>query len=230
MIAADRREFAGLEPRFNRATALDWGLDYARRAEHRGRQWLLVANGPGPRLAAEAFDAAIARAPVNRVMSTGFCGAVDPALEVGDVIAVNRVLDLASGTAYDTDVPRAARRLPTGALACQDRVITSAEEKAAIRRETGAIAVDMESSAVAARSVARGIPWQAVRVVSDRASESFSLDFNRARDPQGRFRMVTIVQIALRRPMQRVPELLRLARHTKAAADALGEFLSGDEA
>ena len=50
--------------------------------------------------------------------------------------------------------------------------ITGAAAKAATRRETGAVAVDMESSAVAEVAAASHVPFMAIRVIVDTALDA----------------------------------------------------------
>ena len=88
----------------------------------------------------------------------------------------------------------------------------------------GAIAVDMEAAAIAARAKRAGLPFACIKVVSDRADESFGIDLNRMRSGEGRIRRGKISYYALTHPKV-VPELLRLKRRTEGAAKVLGEFL-----
>jgi hypothetical protein len=62
--------------------------------------------------------------------------------------------------------------------------------------------------------------------VLDAAGEGFCLDFNRLRGPDGRFSRARICEAALRRPLQAMPELVRLERRGRSAARALGEFFA----
>ena len=97
-------------------------------------------------------------------------------------------------------------------------------EKAELGR-SGADAVEMEAAAVAARAQEYHIPFYAVRVVTDTSEESFPLDFNSMRSSDGRFSRAQILAAALRRPATIFPELHKLNKTTKRAAQALGTFL-----
>ena len=50
-----------------------------------------------------------------------------------------------------------------------------AERKAVIREESGAIAVDMESAAIAHVSYANSVPFAAVRTITDAFSGGYSI-------------------------------------------------------
>ena len=207
LIAAEAREFSGLERRLDGVTRLDWPVSHAREASHHGQRWLLVANGPGSDLARKAFETASARARINSVVSTGYCGALDPSLAVADIF-----------------VPKTPADLLTA-----DRVITTCREKAQLRAQTGASAVDMEAATVRECAAAAGLRFHCVRVVSDTAHEDLPLDLNQARNADGRFSARKILVSALRRPVRRLPALIRLARDSARASETLGEYLAGCE-
>jgi adenosylhomocysteine nucleosidase len=192
---------------------LDWPVRFAREAHWKGDRWLMIANGPGPRLIDEALRL---KPEVTAVISTGFCGALDPALRVGDIVAGN------SGRL------RKAGSVPfhTGAILSTDRVAVDASEKSALRAQTGAIAIEMESAAVARKAAEWSLPFYCIRSVSDTAAEDLPIDFNKYRDAEGRFSRTRIAVAALARPFTRVPALLRLERNCKLAAESLGEFFA----
>lgn len=212
-VAAERREFGAWLK--NDIELLNWPVDFAARY---GR-WLLVANGAGPDRAAEAVDAALAMEPVTAVVSTGYCGALDDSLFVADIVVATEV------NGARAQVLASARRYAAGPIVSVDRVVQTAEEKGRLRTK-GAIAVEMEAAGVAERALKLGLPFYCVRVVTDCADETLSIDFNAARDRSGRIRTAGVIRGALRRPWVGVPELLTLARRSRIASRALGDFLA----
>ncbi len=204
----------------DRAKKLDWPLDFARMAWLAGEQLLLLANGPGPKLAGRAVEIAKQREELKGLVSTGFCGALNPALEPCDIFVATELLGLACALS----APRSNRHFKNGKMLSIDRVVSTAAEKAELHK-TGADAVDMEAASVAAKSTEWNIPFYCIRVVTDTADETFPLDFNRMRDRNGRFDRVRIMTAALRRPGVVLPGLLKLNRRTKSAAQALGDFI-----
>ena|ERR1043166_6630514 len=203
LVAAERREFDGILRRAGASKSIDWPTaHFAREATWRGDRWWFIANGPGPRLVERALEE---RQPVDAMITTGFCGALDPALRVGDM-----VLDFAS-------------------LVSEDRVIVTAEEKRTLHEQTGAAAAEMEAGAVERIARAWGVPFHCARVVSDTAHENLPLDFNRYRDRDGRFSRTRIALAAVLRPFSVMPALLRLDRNCAVAAEALGEFFANHQ-
>src|SRR5579862_5447238 len=88
MVAAEAREFEGILKRAGDVRALPWeGAAYSREAAWKTNRWLLIANGPGPRLVERALDRRNdGKHAVDRILSIGFCGALDPALRIGDIV------------------------------------------------------------------------------------------------------------------------------------------------
>ena len=198
----------------------DWPLDFARLGRLHGVPVVMVANGPGPKLAGAAADMVREREHIDALVSTGFCGGLTPALCAGDIFAATEVAG--SGPAR---LPATSRPFKTGQLLSIDRVISSASEKSQLG-QSGAAAVEMEAAAVALRARQWDIPFYAVRVVTDTSAETFALDFNHIRSADGRFSRGKILRAALRSPFAVVPELIKLNKTTKRAARALGDFLA----
>lgn len=224
-VAAEPLEFSGLLRHAGRARRLPWPVAYARETVLRGRRWILVAHGPGPRLAGAAAQAALDRCHGRAVLlNTGFCGGLSPSLRTGDIFAAKEVFDAAGRRSYPAALPRAPEPFHQGRLWSQERVAVSVPEKAALQAQ-GADAVDMEAGAVAAEAARRNAAFYCVRVVTDPADEPLPVDFNACRDPEGRFSRPRITLAALLHPNSLVP-LLRFGRTCRRAALILGDFLA----
>lgn len=191
LVAAERRE-----------------LKYVPRREG----WSMVANGAGPVLAA----AAVVDAEV--IVSVGLCGALAPALRVGDVVVGSSVNGVAIG------LPRTLLKATEGGVASINRVAGTIDEKQRLAR-SGAVVVEMEAAGVLEAALKLGRPFFCVKAVSDTADEAFALDLNAARDEHGRFRVARIMGQTVRKPWVIGPELVRLKRNSGRAAKALGAFL-----
>jgi adenosylhomocysteine nucleosidase len=224
-VAADEREFAGVLRHSRQLRCLDWPVDFAREAKFAGALALLVANGPGPRLAGRAVDLAGVRASFDLVVSIGLCGALEPCLKAGEVVVVSRVVPAEGGSGHQVQLPESVADHRTVSLISQDRVAVTVEEKRALR-VSGAAVVEMEAYGVACGAARLHLPFACVRVVSDTSEEGFALDLNSMRSADGHFSSARIVSAALRRPARLIPELFRLQRRSRSAALALGDFLA----
>jgi adenosylhomocysteine nucleosidase len=220
LVAAERREFDGFRKRLGKTVeAPGISAKFARKATWNAERWLMVANGPGRNLVSAALSDDLIREArsegiLQTIISTGFCGALDPKLRVGDIVVPQ-----------ETQLPL-ARPCARGKVITRDRVAVTAEEKRALREATGAIAVDMEAAAVRERAAALGIPYACIRVVSDTADENMPLDFNRYRDSDGRFSRTRIAFAAMARPFSVMPAILEFDRRCRHASLALGDFLA----
>jgi nucleoside phosphorylase len=105
-------EAVELEPMAKLLTGLrklKWPLAYAWEGVWEGRRILLAANGAGSKLAARAVEVAIraitsaelSSSALDAVVSTGFCGALDPALAAGQIVVASEVLDWTNKERYD---------------------------------------------------------------------------------------------------------------------------------
>ena len=219
MVAAEAREFEGILKRAGEVRALPWqGAAFSREAVWKNSRWLLIANGPGPRLVERALDRRNdGKHAVDRILSIGFCGALDPTLQIGDIVVSGEVPIGLEGSSVQGDVVSV------------DRVAFTAREKSDLRAATGAAVVEMESAAVAQKAREWDVPFGCVRVVSDVAEDDLPLDFNRYRDVDGRFERTRIALAALGRPFTVLPGLVRLDRDCRRAAERLGEFFANCE-
>jgi nucleoside phosphorylase len=219
-VAAERLELEGLLVHVDELSQPDWPLDFARLGRLHGVPIAMVANGPGPKLAGDAVDVVKANQNMDALISIGFCGGLQASLKACDIFVPSEIVGISP-----VRQPASQRPFKTGKLLSMDRVVSTAAEKTALG-QSGADAVEMEAAAVVARANQCGVPFYAVRVVTDTCDQDFPVDFNRMRSPDGRFSRSRIIAAALRKPGTVIPQLIKLKRTTKRAALALGDFLA----
>ena len=224
LVAAEPREFDGLLRFCPGVRKLAWPVYWARGAESAGRELWMVANGAGAPHAGRAVEAAFPACRPEAIVSMGFCGALDPALGIGDIFVATAVD--AAGRRFDVRLPHSEIPHAAGVLASIDRVAQTAAEKQRLRA-AGAAAVEMEAAGVAAFAAAHAIPLFCVRSVTDTASQSFTVDFNKALLSDGHFGTMKLLTSALGNPGKAFPELFRLRRSCRIATRTLGEFIAG---
>jgi len=224
VVAAEGRELAGLARRCERLSGLPWPLRFARTGRLNGRRLVMVADGAGPKLAGRAMETAGRYMKFDGVVSAGTCGALDPALSAGDVFVATQV-DAPGGGCYEARLPGCGLPHATGRLVSMDRVVRTAEEKELLRK-SGAGAVEMEACAVAVQAGTWGVPLFCVKAVLDESHEALLLDYNAARDTDGRIAAPRVLAAAIRRPLRLVPELWTLHWRSRNAAAVLGDFLA----
>ena len=131
-------------------------------------------HGPGPWRVARRLHAMLDGAGAwAGIISFGCAGGLDPDLAAGDCVVATGVLTPDGLIAADAHWSRALLdRLPgarPGLLAGTDAPLATAAAKAALWRDTGAAAVDMETHAAALAARRHGLPFAACRVVLDPA-------------------------------------------------------------
>jgi adenosylhomocysteine nucleosidase len=110
--------------------------------------------------------------------------------------------------------------LSSGKLVSSPRAVSSLQEKAALFRATGAVAVDMESWAIAQIAVEHSLPFIAVRVIVDGAQDALPMAVTAAADAQGQLHPWRLVRALARTPAD-LGALVRLARRYRVANRSL---------
>jgi len=156
------------------------------------------------------------------LLSSGLAGALAPDLDVGDVVIGNACFGV--DTAPSAFAGQLARWLPEarlGLIAASDMATATADEKQLLYARTSALAVDMESHVVARVAARHGLPFAALRVISDTADESLPPAALAGMQPDGRVAIGPVIAALARNPRQ-LPGLVRTARNADKALRTLG--------
>jgi hopanoid-associated phosphorylase len=187
-----------------------------------GAIWLSGMGIDAARRAAEGLKTSGATA----LMSFGFAGALESSLNPGDLVLPEFIH---TGRLLQVDLgwrDRLRQRLPAhltiagGVLAASAYVLTSGTAKRELALATGACAVDMESGAVAEAAAHAGIPFLAIRAISDPVEFSPPPVLLGAVRPDGTADLMRLLPLLLRRALT-VGTLLRLATDSRAACSTL---------
>lgn len=187
---------------------------------------LLALSGMGA-AAAGAAARGLVEARVSSLMTFGLAGGLDPSLVAGSVVLPERLLSLAGqrfevSGAWRSRVAAAigaSRAVTGGALLTTANALATTAEKAAAWSESGAAAVDMESTAVAAVAAAHNIPFIAVRVVVDTATDMLPPTVIAA-SRAGRVRIGRLIAGVVLAPGE-IGALIRLAQRYRTAMRTL---------
>lgn len=182
---------------------------------------LLLETGVGPHAVESALSWALGSRCPDLVVSAGFSGALQPGLAVGDLVLADEVVDV-HGQRWPTTW-RPASSLRRGRILAAPGLIGDPVEKQRLGMEHGALAVDMETAAVASHCHRLGIPFGCLRAISDDGSTPLSPQLLLLlRD--GRVAPLRLLGAMLRWPGL-IGELWRLAWDTRRAARSLGQGL-----
>ena len=178
-------------------------------------------TGMGAERAGEGMRRLMDGAPeIGCVISAGYAGGLDPGLPVGALLLGANRSDAEPLAAAQAALAGRCRIVPMA-----DSLVTveSVMAKAALARETGAAAVDMETATVARICRERGVPVLSVRVVSDEACTELPVPFSVCFDPVSERPLPgKLIAFLLRRP-SRIPAFARFV----AGIDRSRRILTG---
>ncbi|MGH6912614.1 MAG: nucleoside phosphorylase [Geminicoccales bacterium] len=183
-------------------------------------------HGLGLQVACSGADAQRARAAALRLVgegargliSFGLAGGLAPHLQPGDLLLPETVI-LPDLRRLDTDPAwraRLAASLPSldphdAAIAGSDRLVATSAAKRALFEACGAVAVDMESYAVAEVAAKARLPFLVVRAIADRCDQAIPRAAHQAIDANGEVRPLAVLGGLARRPWQ-MAALIALGR------------------
>ena len=115
-------------------------------------------------------------ASISGIVSFGVAGGLSPKLRSGDIVIASEIV-AAKGRWVAAEglsqalygLPEGEHRIMRGVLVGVEEVVLGRKAKAALRSATGADAVDMESHIAARYAEQYGLPFAALRVISDPA-------------------------------------------------------------
>jgi hypothetical protein len=171
---------------------------------------VVIGGGDSARLERELH----AMAP-GIILSCGIAGALEHTLHPGGVVIDG---DEAVLTLLRTALPRAR----IGKIVGGDGIVATALEKRALAQKTGAIAADMETHVARRVAERRGLPFGAIRVISDAADEDLPPAALVGMRPDGGMALGAVLWSLARRPGQ-LGALMRTGRQAGIAFRALDQ-------
>ena len=198
------------------------------RLQHLKPESLVLLSGMGSAAAAQAAQTLVTSGAVALAVF-GIAGGLSPQLHCGDLLLPDEIVD-ESGGRFAPDVAWTARlrrqlKAAGGILLTAETPLLDAATKADARRRWNAVAVDMESAAVARVARDHGLPFLALRAIADEALDALPAGLTQAVDEVGRPRPVPLMAALLSQPglILRLPQLaLMMDKAEKALRDAVG--------
>jgi adenosylhomocysteine nucleosidase len=176
--------------------------------------------GGGTSLGAAQTAARLADEGATALLSFGLAGGLCATLPPGTALIPAAILAGDAHFATDAALNHWLGGSTGETLLAVDTITATAAAKLALRQRTGAVAVDMESGAVAELARARHLPFAALRVICDPAETDLPPAALVALNDHGAIGALRLLGSLLRQPGQ-VPSLIRLARQASAARAAL---------
>jgi adenosylhomocysteine nucleosidase len=191
---------------------------------HTGRvgeaEIVATMTGIGTKLAEQVTERVLASESVDRVIVVGIAGGVGKAVEVGSVFMPDVVVHKSTGAEFQPkDLAGVERR---GRLVTSDDFEVEDEELAKLEA-AGVIALDMETSAVAAVCEKQGCPWSVVRAISDMANNHpIGENVMNLANADGSANVAGFLKYVATHP-GKVPQLMKLGRDSQLAARVAAE-------
>ncbi|GAB7027635.1 phosphorylase family protein [Geotalea toluenoxydans] len=197
---------------------------------------VLVQSGMGAKHATRATRFLIKTASPDIILNFGFAGAVTAGPRVGDLVLADQVFSY-DGTRFRKEATPSAELvdrmhcLVRQQISAENNIyrssfittleITGKSELAkALPENCPYPALEMESAAVASAAAETGIPFAAMRAISDAAEEELGFSLEEFTDSEMNIKMTKILVTVAKKPWI-IPQLLRLARNSNAAGKSL---------
>ena len=160
------------------------------------------------------------------VLSVGFSGALQPHLKVGDLVVAEAIVNAeGKGLSVPVQMQSAPKDgLYVGKFLNTDQIVRTVSDKTKLGEATGAIAVDMESLAVARVCAERQVRFMAVRVISDDLTKDLPAEVLTIFGSSGFVRAGAVLSALWNRPSS-WSDLWQLREQSIQAAARLGMFL-----
>jgi len=197
-----------------------------------GRRLAIVTSGAGARNAARATEAVLRGHKPQWIICAGLAGGLRPQLRRNDIVMANQVGNT-EGRQLQIDLtvePAELAKHPglhVGRLLSVERPVCNPEEKAALGEAHEALAIDMETLAVAEICRCRRVRCLAVRVVYDPVDDRLPRDVETLlAQPTMATRLGAAAATIFRRPSS-LKELYQLRENAMVASERLATFLQG---
>lgn len=204
-----------------------------------GKEIALVETGIGVRRSRQTARKALeVISGVDVAILTGVAGALAGDLKTGQIVLATKVMMRGEDEAglaqiidtspdwfevFSAALNSAKIGFTVGPILTSSRTLATAAEKNLAAKQTGAIAVDMESASIALEMTQRGLPFVCVRAILDSATQD--VVGARLADEEGNVRTGAAVRALLTNPAM-VVGVYRLLRDLKFAANSLSYVLA----
>lgn len=191
---------------------------------------LVAFSGAGPINATTAAELLVAKG-AKKLISWGCAGALTQQLKSGDLVLADNLLDaegcitISEGISMDWHANTfqhlsANLTVHAGLLVESIQIVSTSTDKQILHHQTGAIAVDMESIAIAKIASKHKHPYLVIRSIVDPVSLDLPPAISKSLNSQGDVVLRLLLLYILRHPAE-IPALIKLGRHFNAATKTL---------
>jgi adenosylhomocysteine nucleosidase len=191
---------------------------------------VLAYSGAGANNAQAAAQLLIAQG-ATRLISWGCAGALDARLQSGDLVLADTLITAEGETiTVNTDWHQHVKTvlqeykpkfvLYCGSLLESKNLVATSHDKQQLHQKTKAIALDMESVAIAKVAQQHALPFLAIRAIADPVTMDLPKAVSHALNEQGDVELGKLLSYLLRHPSE-LKGLIALGQHFNAAKKTL---------
>jgi len=195
-------------------------------APHASGEVIVVLTGMGTHNAEASLNYVVREHSPSIILSSGFGGALYDDAAIGELIWASKVLLVNDGIRETLDLPdrnqlfsRLSRKLTIqeGSFVTLERWMKKPEIKHALSRPPPFPVCDMETFPLAKVSLARGLPFVAIRSITDRSHEEIPPELLCVSDESGNYRLSRALNVLLGKPSL-IPRAIALGRNSAIAS------------
>ncbi len=225
-------EAGGLIDRLDGVLAIESPQGVVRQGGWKGLQVVLIEGGVGRECATRATQHLLEGHKPRWIISAGFAGALRPGLKRNDIVLATGLVE-PGGQRCSIDLKMSADEaakmpgLHLGTLVTVDSLVRTSTEKRALGEQHGALAVDMETWAVAQVCREHKVRFLAVRVISDTVEDELPEDIERLVRQKSLGRQLGAAAAALWQRPASIKDMWQLKEAALVASDRLAKFVLG---
>ena len=188
---------------------------------------LLTYSGAGSENARKAAELLVSKG-ATKLMSWGCAAALSPDLKMGDLVLADSLMDENGDEVsvhpiwhqHAKTVLSSQITAYKGALIASNSIVSTAQAKENLHAKTGAIALDMESYAIAKVAQHYAIPFLAIRAIADPASMDLPAAVENALNENGEVAITRIIKSLVLNPKE-LPHLIQIGQYFQIAKKTL---------
>ncbi|MDI1230034.1 MAG: phosphorylase [Methylobacter sp.] len=184
---------------------------------------VLAYSGAGANNAQAASELLIAQG-ATRLISWGCAAALSEALKPGDLVLADNLIgsdnaQIVLHSAWHSNTKNllsSTLKVHTGSLVESNTIVATTQDKKHLYAQTGAIALDMETVAIAKVARQNNLPFLAIRAIADPVSMDLPKAINHSLNNGGDIVLSKLLLYIARHPTE-LPGLIKLGLHFNAA-------------
>ena len=209
---------------------------------------LLVNSGMGRNNSRALMEVLVSNFPISLIISVGYAGALKPFLQAGDIVLADKlylmqpsheaecpieITDKKTTLIYRVDekllnlalkaLQASQLKYYLGSFLTVDRIIGKPKEKRVLGEKLKPLAVDMETAAIARIAKKKGLPFIALRSISDSLEDNIArtIKFKKLKDNASFLKCFFLL---LKHPRESL-ELIKLKKNCSKASEFLEKII-----